>query len=364
MTQPSILFWCGQSLEPWGPPSLETTGIGGSETACVHIARRFAQAGWKVDVVGSFDYYEGIYDGVAYIDPKRLPATPTYDVLISWRDPQAHALPIQAKARLVWCHDYLYGPEAAPHFARFDRVLGVSAWHARMLADAYDLTNVDHVPNGIDLERFDLPDVQKVPFQCVWSSSPDRDLNLMLSLWPRITAVEPAATLHVAYGWQGLDYRIRQGDVAALTLKQGLERQMETLAGVTWHGRLGQDALARLKCASWVTPYPTAFAEVSCISMMEAQAAGCVPVTSDTGALKDTVGEGGYVVPGSPYSKVTQDFFVRICHAVLGEVNARKVKEFAGKERAKGFTWDLAFERWLSVVDGVLHSEKVAEPVA
>lgn len=351
---PRIAFWCGRALEPWGPPSINEGGIGGSETAVVHIARRFAQAGWKVDVFANPDHMEGVHDGVGYWDCKRLPRDAAYDVLVVWRDPNGHALPIQAPVRLAWLHDQHYGPDSGPDLARYDRVLGVSQHHADFLAHAYGLTNVDFVPNGIELERFDRT-IQKEPFKCVWSSSPDRDLDLMLRLWPRITKVEPAATLHVAYGWQGVDFRIKMGDQEAVALKDRLQRTMDSTPGVTWYGRVGQAELAKMKCESWCSPYFTGFWEVSCISMMESMAAGAVPVCSSTGALKETVGNGGYVIPGNPFAAAPQDFFLRICHAVLGEANARVSRMHAGYARAETYTWDAAFDRWLRIVNASLN---------
>ena len=353
---PRILFWCGRAIEPWGPPSLDEGGIGGSETAVIHVARRLSKAGWRVDVASACDYYEGIYDGVAYFDPKRLRSDAEYDVIVGWRDPNSHALPIKARKRFVWLHDYLYGPQAGPSLARFDRVLGVSQWHADLLAQAYELTNTDYVPNGIELERFDLSNVKKVPFQCVWSSSPDRDLDLMLSLWPRITQIEPEATLHVAYGWQGIDFRIAQGDENAANFKARLQQKMDATKGVTWHGRMGQNDVAKLKMESWASPYLTSFAEVSCISMMESMAAGCVPVCSATGALKETVGDGGYVIPGQPSSGQTQEFWLRIMFSVLGEANARIAKIRPGLDRARELTWDKSVDRWLSIINGALEA--------
>jgi glycosyltransferase involved in cell wall biosynthesis len=348
VSSPKIIFWAS-GQEPWAPPSLTQGGIGGSETAVIHVARLFQQAGWTVSVYGRPDYLEGYYDGVAYLDQKRLPADAQADVFVSWRQPEAWRVPIDARIKLYWAHDLNYGPDAGAHLARYDRVLAVSLWHQQYLEQAYNLTNCDFVPNGIDLALFD-PTIAKVPFQCVWSSSPDRDLDLLLALWPRLTATEPEATLQVAYGWQGIDARINAGDANAAAFKDRLARRMDSLSGVTWHGRLGQDALARLKSESWLMPYMTSFLEVSCISALEAMAAGCVPVTSASGALPETVGDAGYVVPGAPHSKVTHDFFVRVCQAVLGEANARVSRVVLGRERAKLFTWQKSFERWQHIV--------------
>jgi glycosyltransferase involved in cell wall biosynthesis len=359
MSSPRIIFYAG-GMEAWAPPSLIHGGIGGSETACIHIADLFARAGWLVDVYGQPGHYEGLFNGVAYLDRKRLPVDAQADVFVSWRQPEAWRVPVKARVTLCWCHDYTYTPESGPDLARYDRVLGVSRWHRDSLARMYGLENTDYVPNGIDLALFPT-DVPKTHFQCVWSSSPDRDLELLLNLWPRITATEPMATLQIAYGWQGIDARIRQGDQNAAGMKDRIERKIDALPGVTWHGRIGQDALAKIKCASWLAPYDTAFLEVSAISMLENLAAGCVPVTSDSGALPETVGDGGYVIPGSPYSRTQHEMFVRVCQAVLGEANARVSKVIAGRERAKEFTWAKSFERWEAIIAALLEPDTVQD---
>jgi hypothetical protein len=45
-----ICLWTGASWEPWGPPSLDVGGIGGSETAAVHLGFEFAKLGHEVEL--------------------------------------------------------------------------------------------------------------------------------------------------------------------------------------------------------------------------------------------------------------------------------------------------------------------------
>src|SRR6185295_2664932 len=132
--RPRIIFWCGRGVQEWAPPVLNTTGIGGSETAVVKIAERFARDGWRVDVYTSAGRYEGEHDGVGYWEPGRLGAGESADVLVSWRQP-ALRLPIQSRASVLWCPDWAGGDAWIGHLAHWDRVLGVSATHANFLAD-------------------------------------------------------------------------------------------------------------------------------------------------------------------------------------------------------------------------------------
>ena len=331
---------------------LNTQGIGGSETAVVHIAKRFAAAGWRADVYCGAERFEGIYDGVGYFDPERLKPGEKCDVFVSWRQPQAVDFPVDAKARLIWCHDLHNGPGVEQQLARFDRVLGVSDWHAGFLRQVYGLQNVDYVPNGIDLARF--PEAKKVWGQAVWASSPDRGLERLLKMWPAITKGSEGPKLVVGYGWDNIDKRIQAGDGQFAAFKDRLTRLMAETPGVEFRGRLPQDELAKLYAESWFWPYPTSFLETSCIGAMEAMAGGCVPVCSSAGALKDTVGDGGYVVTGLPESRAWGPFFVNVARAVLFEMNTHKVGELKARARAQQFTWDASFARWESIVAEVL----------
>lgn len=364
---PRIIFFCPRALEPWGPPSLNQGGIGGSETAVVHIARHFSDAGWRVDVYNAPEQYEGVYSdagwGVGYWDHSRLGADESCDLLVAWRDPNLIDLPVRARARVLWCHDLNSGPDVGPAMARFDRVLGVSQWHADYLRDQYGLTNTGYVPNGIELSRFAEP-VRKTPWRVVYGSSPDRGLDRLLALWPEVVKAEPEATLHVAYGWENIDKRIASGDQGYAAFKDRIVRAIEALPSVTWRGRLGQDELARFYGEAWAWAYPTSFTEVSCITAMEAMAGGAVPVTSAVAALKETVGEGGLVVDGNTYGAAWRAFYVRVLQGVLGEANVRYSYERKARARAQSFTWERSFrEHWLPAVTALLE-QKEPEAVA
>jgi glycosyltransferase involved in cell wall biosynthesis len=364
MRRPRIVFYCGRSVEPWGPPKLNETGIGGSETAVVHTAQRFADDGWRCDVYNGAGKYEGVHGGVGYWEPSRLGAQERADVLVAWRQPAALDLPLDAQTRILWLHDHDAGPDAAGQLRRADRVLGVSAYHRDFLADAYDLPPglVDFVPNGIDLARFAAP-IKKVPQRCVYASSPDRGLLLLLKLWPRIVGDEQRPELHVGYGFDNIDKWINAGRHDLAEFKAECQRLIGDTRGVVYRGRMPQNELAKLYQESVCWLYPTDFLETSCISAMEAMAGGCIPVTSSAGALKETVGDGGLVVYGpsktrsNPFSPAWQDFYVKCAQGVLFESNNRLTLAAMARERAKDFTWDASYTRWKKIV-GRLLSER------
>ncbi len=363
LTQPRIIFWCNANLEPWAPPSLNTTGIGGSETAVVEIAKRFAAAGWLTDVYNSADYMEGVYDGVGYWDPARIKDVAPPDVFVGWRRPEDHNR-MDARQKVLWCHDLHNGPGATEDYHQWQKVLGVSQWHADMLGRYYDV-KAGFVPNGINAERFPQEGVwigegekrkmimlppKKVPFRCVYASSPDRGLMRLLDLWPKIVESEPEAELHVAYGWQNFDKMIASGRTEMLGFKNEILRKLEAAPRVVWRDRLPQNELAKLYSESYLWLYPTDFLEVSCISAMEAMAGGAVPVTTSCGALPETIGSAGLLIPAPYTSRGYAPTWLNVARGLLTDKGTREQYAAKGRERVQELTWDRAAARWFEVL--------------
>jgi len=357
-TQPRIVFWAPSNLEEWAPPKIEETGLGGSETAVIQIAKRFAADGWRTDVYTNAGAYEGVYDEVGYWDARRYDTGQLSDVGVSWRQPHIGTT-LRADHRLLWCHDLNYGPLQPGVLSVFEKILGVSDWHAQRLRAYYDLQDdaVAWVPNGIDLSYFGHTE-RKVPFRCVYASSPDRGLLQLLHLWPQIVGGESGATLHIGYGFDTIDKLIERGRTDLIPFKEAVEKKVADTPQVVWRGRLSQRELATLYEESWLWLYPTSFLEVSCISAMEAMAGGAVPVTSAAGALRETIGGAGVVVTGMPHSFKWQDFYVQCAKAALKDANIRKPLEYAARARGQTLTWDASYEMWKGHVGALLSGQR------
>lgn len=71
--------------------------------------------------------------------------------------------------------------------------------------------------------------------------------------------------------------------------RDALKLAVKSTPGIVMHGRVNQRELAEAMLGASVWFYPTWFSETSCITAMEAQAAGLVPVCPTTAALHETV---------------------------------------------------------------------------
>jgi glycosyltransferase involved in cell wall biosynthesis len=179
----------------------------------------------------------------------------------------------------------------------------------------------------------------------LYTSSPDRGLDIILGLWPRVLEQAPEATFQHAYA--AVYDRVADQDAQVGEHREKIRKLAAALPSVTSLGSLNQRDLAKLMCASrvwchpsWASIHGAPFHETSCIGAMEAQAAGCLVVASDWGALSETVQWGRLVNSAGPGDPRWDDAFV--AHIVEGltdpEVGRKAVERGPHVARDLGWT--------------------------
>ena len=372
-----IVIWLGPCFERWDFETALDTGIGGSETAAIHLARELVKLGHEVDVYGDFES-EKVWSSVLVTPTMAgyreneicLRAIPYHawvsrqpcDLFVSSRQPEArrHCLPHCTKAWL-WVHDLHCGPDWDNLIGvDYDRVLCLSNFAREQFLRYYpsvDPNKVVKTNNAVDLVLFDrrrLGDQHLAyrdglsPLRVTYSSSPDRGLDKLFDLWPKIcklvapplgSATLGSATpeLHVYYGfdvWRKAA-ELHGSEADLIRIDRFITRLAET-PGVCYHGRAGQAevALAYLNSQLWL--YPTDFLETSCITAMEAQAAGCKIVATRCGALPETT-SCAYLVDGPTNSPGYDERFLE---AVREALSSDEVVV------SKGPTWSKVAAQW------------------
>lgn len=122
-------------------------------------------------------------------------------------------------------------------------------------------------------------------------STPYRGLEVLLLALPTIRKAIPGLKLHV---WAGMATYNVPADEDEYAWMYELAR---ALPGVEMHGPVAQAELAAVLGAVDVFAYPSIFAETSCIAAIEALVSGLYPVVHDLGALRETLGGNGTILP-------------------------------------------------------------------
>lgn len=177
-----------------------------------------------------------------------------------------------------------------------------------------------------------------------YGSSYDRGVDILLKLWPKIIDQYPKATLDICYGW----------DLFIVGYKDNPERlnwmgrisELMKQPGITHHGRIGKKELIDIErsCGIWV--YPTYFTEINCITALETQANGLVPVTVDSFALSETVGA-GVKVKGDIYDEETQEEWIKGLFEIMSSEEKWEEESKKAQLFSQGYTWPLIAKQWV-----------------
>ena len=362
-----LVFFCGKTMDTWGPKSA-SRGLGGSERAVYEIAKRLQGAGskrgFRVTVYCSCPKDErGITDGVLWRHYGEFDKDRPRGTIVYWRSPQLLELPFSARKRIVWCHD-VQNPQnwTKKRVALLDKVFVLSKYHKTTLGHAVPLKKILVTRNGIDVhllrsarERF-----QKNPRKVIYTSSPDRGLLTALRIFKQASKMTKGLEFHAFYGFSDIFLENARdhwsfyipdvaGDVCAQKYMRDIHEEFESMPNAAFHGRTNWEKMAQHFAEAGVWLYPTRFDEISCISAMEAQAAGCCVVATDKSALKETVLWDEKV---NFKIKTSDADDVATCVALASKISSDDpLRERASERALEKFSWDSVAEDWRSLLD-------------
>jgi glycosyltransferase involved in cell wall biosynthesis len=329
--------------------------LGGSESSIVYMARELVRAGHEVTVYAKsppdfgggqplYRHYHRFFD-----DFRGMP----WDVLISFRSFDPFLLGRVAPRMIFWCGD-AYDQPKLKHFEHrslqenIDLVFCVSDWHRKTFIETFQLPpdKVVATRNGFCPELLPEP-APRDWARCAYSSTPFRGLDILLKMFPKMRKRVPSIALDVfssmkVYGWTGdADHK-----------EFGTLYRAAAQPGVTLHGSVSQPVLLEHLSRTGLFLYPNTFAETSCIAAIEAQAAGCVVVTSARAALNETVEnrKTGVCLPGEPASMEYQRAFIAAVTGLLANPSRLAELSHAARERAfRIYTWAAIASEWTSI---------------
>lgn len=175
-------------------------------------------------------------------------------------------------------------------------------------------------------------------------SSYDRGLEILLHIWLKIIEKYPKATLDICYGWDLFDTAYSDNP-ERMAWKEKMNKMMEQ-KGITHHGRVSKNELDKIteKCGIWA--YPTNFDEINCITALNCQKLGCVPVVINRAALKETVGS-GVKVDGDVYDSEVRKKYVKELLDIMGDESRWADESSKAIEFAKSYSWSLISDQWI-----------------
>lgn len=295
-------------------------GLTGSELSFIRIAQELRARGHDVQIFtlpkpGSPDHLDDI--PVRHLST--LPRTEeSWDALCSWNEaevfrgvpktgPRFVNLQINSVGHCLPGFDDLVDVWLSPSAAHRERMLRDEHLYGEMLPVDQrgrfrwtDGSKWEVLTNGCDPGLYGK--VPKIPGRVIWASSPDRGLHWLLSCWPKIRQAVPHAHLRIFYkiepwlkNMESVDCRLHPA-LAEQVRRAGYIR--EALRRLDGHGiellhSVSRNRIVREMSEAEVLAYPcdtVNWTEGFSVTLMEACAAGAVPVTTDVDALGSIYG--------------------------------------------------------------------------
>jgi glycosyltransferase involved in cell wall biosynthesis len=287
----------------WDPKN--NNKISGSEYMAMNMAKEFQKFGYRTFIFGSFEDektgvdYQGIYDGIQYIDWKFFPEFSSkyiIDYLIISRFVTNLVYYDNIFNVYLWVHDIL--PHMSnnalvfqTHLKKFRGFIVLSNWQKKYVMNHIGIPESMMIlsRNAIYSERFLNYDVnKKIPYRFIYSSDAYRGLNYLIDMIPTIKEKYPETTLAIY---------TRIEHIQDKTLEK-----IKKLDYITLNSRVSQEVIKDEYLKSDVWLYPTDFTETYCITALEAMASGCLVACTKYAGLADTVGDRG-ITCESPISE-------------------------------------------------------------
>lgn len=220
------------------------------------------------------------------------------------------------------------------------------------------------LPNGCYPDEYDLR-MTREPGRCVYTSSPDRGLHLLLQEWPAIRKAVPHASLKIFYfalaRWIAgarpqptdppvVDPLIQEHRKRARYVEMVLERAPRY--GIEVVGGVSREELARQLSRAELLCYPCdtiAWSEGFSCATLEGCASGALPIGSECDALGEIYGGSipQVAAPAREHMAEYRDLVIR------GLTDAAWREEWRSKARALGerHSWPVLAERLEKIIE-------------
>jgi tetratricopeptide (TPR) repeat protein len=321
--------------------------ISGSEYMAMNLGKEFLKLGYRVFIIGTFEdiekniNYEGIYDGIEYIDYKyfsEFALKYVIDYLIVSRFTSNLVYYNNIKKVYLWIHDVLPVIDEKSncvqyHKEKFKGIIAISEWQKENTVKKLNIpsSNIIISRNAIYSERFLNKDVKKIPYRFIYSSCPERGLKYLIQIIPKIKERYKETTLYLFVNNKLIDSNTYDA--------------IKKLDYVYLHDRISQTELAIefLKSDIWL--YPTDFKETYCITALEAMISNCLIATVNYAALTEMV-TGKGILCESPVKDNINDLIEKLFFVLerpsLKSYFIEKAYEWAIEQ-----TYDKLAEEWV-----------------
>ena len=338
----NILIYTGFLDFKWNYTYMQNNALGGSEKAVAYLSKCFPKD-YNIYISGEVE--NEIIDNIQYIHFNELTnlidLVPFHTVIVS-RYISFYEMFKECSfyQTYIWAHDILllqYGSNLneSQILKKWDKYINkcicLTEWHKNEFINKYPILKdkISLINNGIDCQSFsNIVTNKKIKNKFIYSSRPDRGLNILLELWPQILENLPDATLVISfYGTFSSDQ---------LTLKTIID----SYDSIQYLGKLNGQQLYEEMASSEYWLYPTHWPETSCITALEMLMSGVICLYYPVAGIVDTLGNYGIPLEKDQEIETINNLTVKRKTEIIQR----------GKEYALSCCWTNRAVEWINLI--------------
>jgi len=320
--KPIFCFVADGGFNQWSGSNILTSGVGGSETYIIEMAKWIQKSGLFQTYVfcNTPDNTTEIYEGTIYkplIEYYEFVNTTYIQHCIVSRFSEYLPVSFKGWTENVYLvvHDLTPSGIVIPIDNKLKNIFCLTEWHVEYFTNIFPSLKHLTVPfyYGCSFGENTIVNqivnqMNKVPYKFIYSSFPNRGLLQLLQMWPKIYSFQPKATLHI-YADVNNKWSNDVEPDKMNAIKQLLESysKMENGLGIFYHGWVNKSELRDAWTTADIWFYPCTFMETFCLTALEAACSKTFVITNDLAALQNTVGDRGIIIKGDPTSEEWQN---------------------------------------------------------
>jgi predicted O-methyltransferase YrrM/tetratricopeptide (TPR) repeat protein len=351
--KPILCFVADGGFYPWTGSNILTTGVGGSETYIIEMARYIKQNDFFEQIIvfcNTPEEKDEHFEGVNYLHLNKyyefINNNYIHTCIIS-RFSEYLPVTFSGFVENVYfvVHDLTPSGIVIPINPKLKNIFCLTEWHSEYLSNIFPTLKHIIVPfyYGIDDSVDGFPNIQnkditqyKQKYKFIYSSYPNRGLLELLQMWPEIYNFQPKSTLHIYSNIEN-EWSNRVEPDKMLKIKQLLHSYLDRNIGVHYYGWVSKKELSNAWKTSQYWLYPCTFMETFCLTALEAAKSKTLAITNNLAALKNTVGNRGIIIEGDPTTKEWQEKTLKHIKELLTDTN----NSFYTEQIENNYNWAL-----------------------
>lgn len=305
--KPLFCFVADGGFNKWSGKNILTSGVGGSETYIIEMARYIQKSGLFNVYVFCNCEEEEIFENVQYKNLSEyysfINENYIHTCIVS-RYSEYLPLTFKGHTENVYfvIHDLTPSGIIIPLDKKLKHVFCLTEWHVKYFTNIFPQLKDITVPfyYGCNFKE-NINVFLKEKYKFIYSSFPNRGLLELLQIWPKIYNFQPLATLHiysdVENKWSNDVEPEKMNKIKELLQ---LYSNNKNNMGINYHGWVKKSVLKEAWRTSEFWFYPCTFMETFCLTALEAASTKTLAITNNLAALQNTVGDRGIIISGDP----------------------------------------------------------------